>query len=145
MASETYWCPKCDKDHRETSSIGSWHRPLRRKPLADGATGLAKKELPSKPEWCAAIALGLAIRDAPGSWATVDAYTDAYTAQDFAVDESAEDALASLEDRFKAVVRSRHSGREWLALEASTTNHVIINSVAGEYATLGMSFGVRHL
>ena len=139
---ETYYCIKCDRNHRRSSDIGCWHEQIERPELNESGWGKSK---PSDAQLAAAIAFELARRDSDRSEIKYKNYSQRWTDEGF--DEQVElnhrDALYSLRDEFRAVIIRRHSGHEWIAWEASTNNHVKLKSVAKGYDTLGNKFGVR--
>lgn len=135
-----YYCLKCDRKHRQLSSIGSWHSALQRPELEERGFR-APRSRPAPPLFAAAVALGLARREADLSEVRVSEVEDVWADEGF--DEqfwmNADDALRALKDEYGAVIRRRHSGDEWVMFEA---DHALqLKHAAQEYARLGMSWG----
>jgi len=136
-----YWCIKCGKRHRRGSSIGRWHEPLERPEIDKGLGNITSRKKPSKLQYAAAIALALSLDELGKSEVRFSEYEQRFCREGFSGDP--EQAINNFHDEFSGVVKRRHSGDVWLALEASGRRHEMIKSRAREYQSRGMAFGVR--
>lgn len=146
---DKYYCLKCEREHRKTSNIGSWHEPLEVPKLTESSGKLRSR--PEVEMVAAATAYDLERRCEESYTSYFGGVSEENLRRRWQEEGFAEqfpdtdplEVLRTFQEEYRTVTFQRSEGKLWVAWETTFNNHIILKDFTREYETLGMSYGVR--